>query len=387
MRFLHTADWHVGKTLRGRSRADEHEAALAEILAIARDAQVDAVLIGGDTFDSQMPAPDAERLVYAFLAECCGAGIPVVMIGGNHDHPRKLAALTRLLDRLRIYVRPEVARPADGGVIELRARDGREEARIAVLPFVPERRIVDAAQLLAPEEQWYQTYADRLARMLEGLAAGFSTRTVNLVLAHLLVDGARVGGGERELHLGQVYALTPQRLPAGAHYIGLGHLHRPQRVGAASWTEYAGSILQLDFGEVDQGKRVVVVEAHPGRPVDVRSVPLAAGRRLLDVTGTLDELRTRAAELRGAFLRVTVNIPAPEPGIADRVRELLPDAIHVIPRHPTLDRVPGPDPPPADLQPVELLREFHRRRRRAELPAAMAQLFERLYAEALDAAP
>ena len=68
---------------------------------------------------------------------------------------------------------------------------------------------------------------------------------------------------------------------------------------------------------------MVLVEAHPGRPVEVHSVPLTSGRKLLDVHGTLDELRTRAERLRGAYLRVTLNVPAPAPGLANRVKEIL----------------------------------------------------------------
>ncbi len=88
-------------------------------------------------------------------------------------------------------------------------------------------------------------------------------------------------------------------------YIGLGHLHRPQEILAPARTLYAGSLIELDFGEQEQEKRVVVFEAKPGRPVAVESVPITAGRRLRDVAGTLDELRAQADELGDAFLRVT----------------------------------------------------------------------------------
>jgi exonuclease SbcD len=393
MRFLHTGDWHVGKTLKGRSRQDEHEAVLAEIVDIARRERVDALLVGGDTFDSFAPAPEAERLVYSALAECVGAGIAVVLIGGNHDHPRRLHALTRLLDRLRIFIRPEPCRPADGGVIELRSRDGSETARIGVLPFVQETRIVDACRLFDPEEQWYQAYAERVARMLAVLAREFQAATVNVLMAHLLVDGARVGGGERALHLGQIYAVTPQQLPDTAQYIALNHLHRPQRIATASWTEYSGSPLQLDFGEVDQAKRVVLVEAHPGRPVEVRSAPLTAGRRLLDVGGTLEALTARADTLRDAFLRVELRAPRPEPGLAARVREVLPGALDVrcvyteAPPAPPTDGPGGPEepelPPGRSLDPATRLRVFYRQTRGAELPESIATLFTQLYEDVL----
>jgi exonuclease SbcD len=390
MRFLHTGDWHVGKLLKGRSRQDEHEAVLGEIVDIARRERVDALLIGGDTFDSNAPPPEAERLVYAALAECVGAGIAVVLIGGNHDHPRRLGALARLLDRLSIFIRPEPCRPADGGLIELPSRDRSEVARIGVLPFVPEPKIVDACRLFDPEEQWYQAYSDRVARMLAVLAQGFQASTVNVLMAHLLVDGAGGGGAPRQLHLGQIYAVTPQQLPPTAQYIALNHLHRPQRVATASWTEYSGSPLQLDFGEVDQAKRVVLVEAHPGRPVEVRSLPLGAGLRLLDVGGTLEELAARAASLRGAFLRVELRAPRPEPGLVARAREMLPEALEV--RCVYTEALPATDGagPEGDagasgssLDPATRLRAYYRQTRGAELPEAIATLFTQLYEEAL----
>jgi DNA repair protein SbcD/Mre11 len=391
MRFLHTGDWHVGKMLKGRSRQDEHEAVLAEIADIARRERVDVLLIGGDTFESVAPTPEAERLVYATLAECVGAEIAVVLIGGNHDHPRRLAALTRLLDRLSIFIRPEPCRPADGGVIELPSRDRSEVARIAVLPFVQEPRIVDACRLFDPEEQWYQAYADRVARMLAVLAREFQATTVNVLMAHLLVDGARVGGGERALHLGQIYAVTPPQLPGTAQYLALNHLHRPQRVATASWAEYSGSPLQLDFGEVDQAKRVVLVEAHPGRPVEVRSVPLAVGRPLLDVAGTVEELTARADRLRGGFMRVELRAPRPEPGLVARVKEILPDALEVrcvytdapAPPAPGNGGQQGETPPGGGLDPAARLRAYYRQTRGAELPDPVAALFTQLYEEAL----
>lgn len=395
MRFLHTGDWHVGKMLKGRSRLDEQAAVLAEILDIARREHVDALLLGGDVFDSFAPNAEAERLVYATLAEYCAAGIPVVVIGGNHDHPRRLAALRELLDPLKIYVRAEPCSPDAGGVIRLPSRDGREVAQVAVLPFVQEPRIVDACRLFDAEEQWYEAYADRVAQMMESLAHWFRADTVNILMAHVFTDGALAGGGERALHLGQVYAVSPERLPANAHYVALNHLHRPQRVPAPAWAEYSGSPLQLDFGEVDQAKRVVLVEAHPGRPVAVQNVPLTSGRTLLDVHGTLDELQRRAESLRSAYLRVTLNVPAPAPGLANRVKEILPDALEVRLDYPRAEASATSEDGPAEsahaetagpapaIEPVRRLEAYYRREHGADLPPAVAQLFTRLYEEVM----
>src|SRR5262249_56284900 len=132
MRFLHTSDWHVGKTLKGRSRLDEHGAVLKEILNIAQQEKVDAILVTGDLFDSAAPPPDAERLVYDFFSDLCGLHLPAVIIGGNHDHPRRLRAIWEILSRLDIPVPPQPAPAGACGILKLQ-RNG-ESAHNSALP-------------------------------------------------------------------------------------------------------------------------------------------------------------------------------------------------------------------------------------------------------------
>jgi len=380
VRFLHTADWHVGKPLRGRARFDELAATLEEVARIALEAKVDAVLVAGDVFDSPAPPPEAERLVYDFLARLVPERVGCLLIAGNHDHPKKLAALERLLEGFGIHVRAEVRPPDKGGVVTLASRDGREQARVAVLPFVAERRVVDACQLLEAEYAWYEEYARRVEQILAFLAQGLTADTVNLVLAHVLISGARVGTGERPLHLGEIYGVNAQQLPDKLQYIGLGHLHRPQEILAPSKTCYAGSLLELDFGEREQDKRVVLVEAHAGRAATLESVPIRTGRRLRDVKGSLAELEALAPELGDAWLRVTVTAAGPEPGLAERVKQRLPRALEV-----TVD-YPRCEAPPASagrgtLAPADLFADFYRSRNAVEPPADLLALFREVYEE------
>jgi exonuclease SbcD len=381
MRFLHTADWHIGKPLRGHSRMEEYAAALTDVARIAIEGRVDAVLLAGDVFDSPAPPVEAERLVYDFLARLLPERIACVVIAGNHDHPRKLAALSQLLEGLRIHVRGEVRPPAQGGVVTVGSRGGSQEARIAVLPFVPERKVVDACQLMGPEHTWYEEYAHRVEQILGFLTRGFSPATVNLVLGHLLISGARVGTGERPLHLGEIYGVNPQQIPTGIQYVALGHLHRPQEVLAPSRTFYAGSLIELDFGEREQDKRVVIVEAHPGRAARIESVPLRAGRRLRDVCGTLEELQRVADTAQDDFLRVTVRAEAPVPGLAEQVRRLLPHAVDVQVDYPRREAETQP-PRLHSLDPEALFADFYRRRNGAEPPAELMGLFRATYDEA-----
>src|SRR3990170_3147707 len=262
---------------------EEYAKALEQVAQVAKDQKVDACLMAGDVFDSPAPSPEAEKLVYDFLARLVPEKIACVLIAGNHDHPRKLGALATLLEGLKIHVRPEVRPPEEGSVVTLASRDGKEEARIAVLPFVSERRVVDAGTVMDAEHTWYDTYSRRIEEILAALTKGLPASTVNLVLAHLLVDGARVGTGERELHLGQIYGINPQQLPAGVQYIGLGHLHRPQEVLAPAKTRYPGSLIEPAFGEQEQAKSAVVIDAQPQKAPSIALVPITAGRRLRTV--------------------------------------------------------------------------------------------------------
>jgi exonuclease SbcD len=382
MRFLHTADWHIGKTLFGRSRLDEQEQVVAEILDIARREQTDCVLLAGDVFESFAPTGDAERVVCDVLAEFAGAGIATAVVGGNHDHPRRLAALRKLGNPLKIFIRPDPATPANGGVISLQ-KNG-EVAQIAVLPWVPEFKIVDICQMMNPEDTWYEAYSDNVAAMCRQLATGFSEETINILVGHLFAYGAETSGSERAVHITQPYAVKPAQLPQ-AQYIALGHIHKPQEVGSSSRCFYSGSPLQLDFGERDQQKRVVIVDVKAGFPANIESIALVAGRRLREVTTTIDKLPSLASEAGSDFLRVIVKTNARISGLSQQVCEVLPNALEVRQDIPTT-----PEPVSAassvSQSPRELFERFVKERRNATAPSEMLAKFEELYNEAKYAA-
>ena len=385
MRFLHTADWHMGKPLRGRSRMDEYAAALEQVARIAIEERGGRrPSRRGRVRFRRSPPPEAEKIVFDFLARLLPERVACVVLAGNHDHPRRLGALTSLLEGLRIHVRAEVRPPSEGGVVALSSRDGREEARIAVLPFVPERKVVDACGLvMGPEDGWYKTYASRVAADAGAPDAGARPRYRQHPARPLLIDGARVGTGERALHLGQIYGLTAEELPSNVQYIGLGHLHRPQEVLAPVRTFYSGSLLELDFGELEQDKRVVIVDAKPGRAPSIESVPVTAGRRLRDVKGTLRELEMQAGALGSDYLRVAVASRGAVPGLAEQVRELLPHALEVTLDYPRVAATNGNGHhSPQGAAPRRALRPLLRRKNRSAPPAELAQLFHDLYEEA-----
>lgn len=381
MRILHTADWHAGKALWNRSRTSEQEKVFAEIVAIARREKVDLVLMAGDVFENFAPSPDAERLVYGALAELVGSDIPVIVVGGNHDHPKRLAALREMLAPLNVFIRAEPQRAEAGGVIEIRAND--ELARIAVLPWVPDHKVIEICQLMGPEETWYATYSENVATMCQQLAQSFSAETVNILVAHLFAFGAETSGSERPIHVAQPFAIAPSRFPSSAQYVALGHLHRPQEIVCPTRCFYAGSPLQLDFGERDQQKSVVIVDVQAGKPASVETVPLTSGRPLRELSGGLEELKNLADTAGEDFLRLVVRTATRIPGIADQLMELFPNALDIRVEC-SYEEEAVPELSGAK-QPHEHFGDFFRQSRASEPPDEIMEAFHSLHKEVLGA--
>ncbi len=393
MRFLHTSDWHIGKPLRNHRRDDEYVAALAEVLDIAKREQVDCVLVAGDIFDSVAPPPEAERIVFDFFRELIGARIPAVVIAGNHDHPRRMTAFSRVLDLVDVHVRGEPALAEEGGVVEVGSRDGKETAIIATLPWVSERKVRDFETLFGGGKRFDQ-YAQGVADMLAHLVKSFGTGTVNILLAHLFLDGAIVPAesGERPLHIGRLYAVEPQQLPRGAHYIALGHVHDPKQPKHFERLKayYSGSLLQCDFGEATQVKQVNIVDVSPSGDREVEHVPLTSIRQLKNLGSrkeglTLDQIRDAAADVGDAYVKVFVKADRPVPGLAQEVRDLLPNAVDIVVQQAAREG----DEPEAGIgrqTPVELFTAYYGDLHSgAEPPADLMTLFNRLHEEVTSA--
>ena len=326
MKILHTSDWHVGKRLGRYDRSDEYREVIAEVVAIADTEQVDLVVHSGDLFDRPVPPIEALNIGLTGLTRLSAGGMrPVVSIAGNHDSPGLFEALAPFVRHQNIHLVGDIKRPDAGAVLDIDTPAGR--AVVSCFPFLREGR---AFHVWEDSAEHYKHYADKLRVIAETYAsyaeqlAGVDAVTV--LLAHFLVGGSKVHGhgaprGERELHMGEAYTATSEAIPPGPQYVALGHIHAPQSVpGARVPAEYAGSLLELDFGEAGEEKRVVLVEADPGLPAAVRSIPLSGGRRLVRASGTWDEILVRD-DVREAYLDLTVATPGPHPGLADQARD------------------------------------------------------------------
>ena len=326
---MHTADWHVGKTLKGRDRLDEQRAVLAEMAQIAEANQVDAVLVAGDVYESSAPSAPAQHLVVQTLLRLRQAGAEVIVIAGNHDHGPTFEAYRPLMGVAGITVAGAVRPPDTGGVVRFQARSDGADVQVAVLPFLTQRYAVRAAQIVTqtPSEN-VRAYDDMIRQVVASLTSGFGGSTVNLLMSHLTCIGGVFGGGERSAQSIFEYSVPATIFPVSAHYVALGHLHRRQSLPAHCPVHYSGSPIAVDFGEQDNTSVVCIVEARPSVPARVTDIPITSGRRLRTVRGTLAELQAQAASFGDDYLRVWLAEPT-RAGLRDDTVAVLPNALEV----------------------------------------------------------
>lgn len=279
MRLLHTADWHLGRTLEGRKREDEQAAVMDEICCIADDQKVDAVLMAGDVFDTVNPPASSEALFYETAQRLSlGGKRPLFVIAGNHDSPDRLEASKPLAGRQGIKI---IGRPVPQPLV-LPVPRTDEKLVIGCIPFPSESRLNEVLSEMNEEEAIQSAYNARVAVLFKQHAQFFQRDTVNLLMTHLFVAGGQESASERPIQVGGAYTVFPSSFPRAAQYVAMGHLHRPQTIGhAPSPARYAGSPLAYSFSETGQAKSVTVLDVSPGEKPLLQELPLSAGRRLV----------------------------------------------------------------------------------------------------------
>jgi DNA repair protein SbcD/Mre11 len=389
MRIVHTADWHVGRIWKSISRLDETSKVLDHLAEYLEREKVDLLLVAGDVFDTANPSADAEQLVFDFFRRLGAKNIPAVVIAGNHDSPGRIDAYASLADLAGVHLVGKPRNAAHGGVLTIPTAGG-EAAIVAGLPFASPGVFASALDLPGDLTHSKTLYAEKFREAASSLAGAFRPECVNLLMAHTSLEGAVLGNSERQAHLGEEWTAAPQTLPKTAQYVALGHIHKPQRLQSAPVpTEYAGSPLQLDFGEAGQMKTFVVVEVHPGQPAQIEHVAYEGSKSLVDLNLTLEELQLRQAEFRTAgWLRVNVQANQPVPELVRKVRQFLPNAMAVrldLPEVGLLERAKEAEAtsnlPRGGKSPLAIYREYHQQHYQRPPDAEIEEAFQKLYAQ------
>ena len=300
MKFLHTADWHLGKKLNGHSRHPEQVEVLDEICRIAEEQAVDLVLIAGDLFDNSNPSIESTELFYKTLRRLSADGSrAVIAIAGNHDSPERIAAPDPLARACGIVLVgfPDSQIPdfqTEKGIRVLQSQPGFVELSLPGVKF-PVRLILTAFA----NEVRLRKYLDpdnselTLRKLLQDswakTAGDFCDKQgVNFLMTHLYIvpefgDAEPESDDERSIvNLGGAEAILSGSIPEQIQYAALGHIHKHWKVASKPCpVVYSSSPLCYSFSEAGQQKYVVTGNAEPGKPIEYEKVELTSGRPVL----------------------------------------------------------------------------------------------------------
>lgn len=282
MRILHTADWHLGRQFEGHPLDRDHAAVLDQMLDAVRTRKPDVFIIAGDVFDRGAPPESAVRLFNTFMERLSGvSGCAIVVIAGNHDSADRIGAMAMLADRRRVLVRGPLS-PSERPLI---LHDGAGPVAISALPFGYEYAARECF-----EDQAIKCPAGVMRAQIAAARPHVPDGARWVIVAHAFVTGAMVSHTERPLtRVAGGIETVPADVFDGAHYVALGHIHRPQTAGAAH-IRYAGAPLAFGFDEEGNGKSIALVDLAPTGSITVELVPLRPLRTVRTLRGKLDEL-------------------------------------------------------------------------------------------------
>jgi len=315
MRFLHTSDWHLGKSLCNASLLDDQAQALEEVLRAVKDARPDAFILAGDVYDRAVPPKEAVSLLDAFLVRLIQEEkVPVLMIAGNHDSPERLAFGSRFLGEQKLHVAGHSS--LDQGPVILGS------TAFHLLPYG------DPATVRADlEQEAIRTHQDALGAQL-ALARKLQPKGKrSVVIAHAFVRGGLTSESESALSIGGAGEVDA-RLFEGFDYVALGHLHRPQDVGGDSRLRYAGSLLKYSASEASHVKALTLVELPAKGGVRTEPMPISARRDLRKIRGLFQDLLMGTGEgSREDYLFIELTDRHPVLDAMARLRQVYPNLL------------------------------------------------------------
>ena len=311
MRFLHTADWHLGRIFYGQYLTDDQAHVLEnQFFSILKDEKIDGILLAGDIFDRAVPPIEAIELWDSIITRLAmDYKVPLFVVSGNHDGAERLEVGRSMLSRSGIHIwgSPHHALQP----FEFEGVDGK--VAICPMPFSEPRRIGDALGLgaivskpvdidmsedslfsyvetdeqepaslnLHNYDQMYQAWSDYLFNQVpKGMRS--------IAISHAFVMGGDVGGSERTLSIGGSEQVSPQVFK-DFQYTALGHLHGPQRMGA-DYIRYSGSPLKYSFDEHTQKKSFTIIDMNAKGNVDISTIPVEAKRDVVILEGYFEDL-------------------------------------------------------------------------------------------------
>lgn len=297
MKFLHLGDLHLGKRVYGYSMLDDQRFVLEQVIGMAAQHQVDAVVLAGDIYDKTVPSGEAVSLFDWFFTQLCERHITVLAVSGNHDSGERLNFGRTLLSQQGMHL----AGTFDGTVASVTLTDEQNcRVQFHLLPWL---------RPMEWREKWNLEESTQQCVMQEALArAAWEQEARHVLIAHTFVT---VGGAMPEqsdseiIPVGGVDAVDAALFDA-YDYVALGHIHRPQKLGRDS-VRYCGSLLKYSFSEARYPKSVPLVTIEQRGKAEVMLLPLAPKHDLRELRGNLQDVISDLVQQAGDpqdYLRV-----------------------------------------------------------------------------------
>jgi exonuclease SbcD len=317
VRFLHTSDWHLGRSFH---RVDmlAHQAAFVDhLVEVARTAQVDAVIVAGDVYDRALPSVDTVALLDETIARLRDTGAVVLLTSGNHDSAVRLGFGSRIWERAGVHLRTRVADLA-------RPVELQDDHGVVLLYGVPYLEPSLTADELGGERTHAGVLTAAMARIRADL--GQRPRARSVVVGHAFVLGGEASASERDISVGGVASVASSVFD-GVDYVALGHLHGRQRISET--VRYSGSPLAYSFSEHRHTKGSWLIELGDAGVTSVEPVPAPVPRPLAVLRGRLDDLLRDDdhANAERSWCQVTLTDPVRPREAMARVRRRFPHAL------------------------------------------------------------
>lgn len=280
MRFLHISDLHIGKVVNDFSMLEEQKLILDQLVSLAAENKVDALVIAGDIYDRAIPPGEAVSLFDQFLTKLSDQEIQIIMISGNHDSPERISFGEHLLCARGVHIAGVWNRQAKRVLLG--------DTEFVLLPFFKpvreEETDSNSAVARALERYWQQEQEESLEKQ-------------RVLITHFFVTDQgkepALSESETTIHVGGLDNVEAS-LFDGFDYVALGHIHRCQQIGERPvW--YSGSTLKYSFGECGQEKCALLVNLEEHR-AEVTRLPLHPAKEFRIIRGSLEELLRQGQE-------------------------------------------------------------------------------------------
>lgn len=285
MRFIHTADWHIGKILKNAPMIDEQNYILnGEFLKLVDDEKIDAVIIAGDVYDRAVPPVDAVNLLDEIIFKLTEKNIFVLCISGNHDSSPRLNYCSRLMTKSKFFMQAKPEKIPAPIILQ----DNFGEIYFSLIPFFNPIEIEE----LFKDENFSEHLTNNAAYKfyINESRKKIPQNSRSIAVAHLFAAGGESSESERKF-VGGVENIAVENFSA-YNYTALGHLHKPQNMKKTGYVvRYSGSPLKYSFDESEHDKGVTVAEIDGEGKISYEHVKLTPRRDVRIVEGKIEDLK------------------------------------------------------------------------------------------------